>query len=475
MKSIQPTSHTDKGLSPASSTKKFFKARMSKDARFDGVFFTAVETTGIYCRPICPANPPLEKNVSYFDTAVAASLAGFRPCLRCHPDSAPKPSEHTASRSVFSRALKLIQQGALQDQSLETLASRLDISSRHLRDVFQKELGISPKRYAIYQQCLFAKQLLHQSNLKVIDIAFAAGFNSVRRFNEAMQHNIGLSPREIRQATAVVSSELKLQMHYRPPYAWKKLFSFLSARTIDGLEWGDERLYGRTIAYGSTIGYFEVSAKPEKHCFEFTLQLNELKNLYAITQHLRGVFDLDAPMQYIDADLHRYIGKHIKYQKGLRIPGIWNSFEAGMRAVLGQQVSVGAARNLVTALVENLGQEFKSNSSSARFLFPQPQAVLDSDLAFFRMPQARKDTLRRLADHYLNSSEPDDVDQWLDLKGIGPWTANYVKLRASKDPDIWLAGDAGLKNALKGVESMPDIELASPWRSYLTFQLWNQL
>ena len=475
MNSIEPSLQINKGISSASSKKKFFKARMSKDARFDGVFFTAVKTTGIYCRPICPANPPLEKNVIYFDTAVGAALAGFRPCLRCHPDSAPRLAGHLDTQSLFSRALKLIQQGALQDQSLENFASGLGISSRHLRDVFKKELGISPKRYAIYQQCLFAKKLLHQSNLKVIDIAFAANFNSVRRFNEAMRQHIGLSPREIRQGKATASKQLKLQMHYRPPYAWKQLLSFLSARTIDGLEWGDGQYYGRTIRYGSTTGYFEVLAKPEKHCFEFILQLNELKNLYAITQRLRVLFDLDAPIQHIDGDLNRFIGKQIKYQKGLRIPGIWNSFEAGVRAILGQQVSVGAVRNLVTALVENLGEEFKAGHPSGRLLFPEPAAVLNSELAFFRMPQARKDTLRRLAEHYLNSSEPDNIDQWLDLKGIGPWTANYVKLRASKDPDIWLAGDAGLKNALKGVDSMPDIELAKPWRSYLTFQLWNQL
>lgn len=472
---VQPTPQLPNSKAFATRLKRYSKARLSRDARFDGVFFTAVKTTGIYCRPICPANPPLGKNVRYFDTAIGAAVAGFRPCLRCRPDSAPHSSAWLGTKTSFNRALKLIQQGALQEQSLESLANRLGMSSRYLRDLFNKELGTSPKRYAIYQQCLFAKQLLHQSNLKITDIAFAAGFNSVRRFNEAMLAHIGLSPSKIRQRESTVDNRLKLRLHFRPPYAWRNVFAFLNTRAIAGLEWGNERRYGRTIRYGDTTGYFEVLAKPSANYLEFTLQLSDVKNLYSVTQRLRALFDLDAPIQDIDQNLIKLVAGQINYQKGLRVPGIWNSFEAGVRAVLGQQVSVGAARNLVAALVENLGEDVQFGTSPARYLFPEPSAVLNSDLAFFRMPQARKDTLHRLAEHFLSSADPDDIDAWLELKGIGPWTTNYVKLRASKDPDIWLGGDAGLKNALKGVSQMPDLELASPWRSYLTFQLWNQL
>ncbi len=479
MQFVKPSVQTGNQIAPQikieASIKKYANARIAKDARFDGVFFIGVKTTGIYCRPICPANPPLEKNVAYYETAIAASLAGFRPCLRCRPDSAPQSCAWLGTKTSFNRALKLIQQGALQQHSIEQLASRLGMSSRHLRSLFNEELGTSPKRYAIYQQCLFAKQLLHQSNLKITDIAFASGFNSVRRFNEAMQQNMGLSPREIRKGNSTHTNGLKLQLHYRPPYAWRNMFAFLNARTIGGLEWAGQSSYGRTIRYRDTIGYFEVSAKPEKNCLEFSLHLSELKDLYSITQRLRELFDLDAPIQKIDQHLIALLGSQINYQAGLRIPGIWEPFEAGVRAILGQQVSVGAARNLVTAFVENLGQKVQFDTPAACYMFPEPSSVASSDLSFFRMPQARKDTLRRLAEHFLTSPEPDNIDAWLDLKGIGPWTANYVKLRASKDPDIWLAGDAGLKNALKGVDRMPAIELASPWRSYLTFQLWNQL
>lgn len=450
------------------------RARRARDARFDGRFFTAVKTTGIYCRPICPAKTPLEKNVEYYDSAHSASQSGYRPCLRCRPESAPHSPAWLGTQSSLNRALTLIQAGALQNQSLPDLSARLGMSDRHLRALFKRELGTSPKHYAIHQQCLFAKQLLHESSLKITDVALAAGFNSVRRFNEAMKQHIGLNPREIRQSTSSAKNTLSLKLAYRPPYAVSKVFSFLQARTIDGLEWGGSDCYGRTFCLDDTVGYFEIVPHVSDNAFVVTLQLNKIQHLYRLVQRLRRLFDLDARIQEIDRDLQSLFGQQIHYQPGLRVPGIWSTFEAGVRAVLGQQVSVGAARNLVTTMVDHLGQPVSFDNTPARYLFPAPEAVADSQLDFFRMPQARKDTLRRLADHVINSPEPDHIDAWLTIKGIGPWTANYVKLRASKDPDVWLAGDAGLKNALKNIERMPDIELAKPWRSYLTFQLWNQ-
>lgn len=456
-------------------TARFANARKARDARFDGVFFIGVKTTGIYCRPICPANSPLEKNVEYYDTAVGAAQAGFRPCLRCRPDSAPQSCAWLGTDTSFHRALNLINEGALQNGSISQLADRLGMSDRYLRELFQQKLGTSPKKYAIYQQCLFAKQLLHESDLSVTDIAYASGFSSVRRFNEAMKQQIGLAPRDIRKSDPNVAGGISLKMYYRPPYAWENLLGFLQSRVIDGLEWACETSYSRTIQYGDSKGYFTISVAPDKNRFDLSVNLNDYRYLNPITQRIRSLFDVDAPIDRVDQQLQKELAGGLDYQEGLRVPGLWNNFEAGVRAILGQQVSIGAAKNLVTTFVQELGEPMRFTDTPAQFLFPQPESVIHSDLSFFKMPQSRKDTIRRLADHFITAEEPNDIDQWLAIKGIGPWTVNYVKMRASKDPDIWLAGDAGLKNALKQIDQLPDIEAMRPWRSYLTLQLWNQL
>lgn len=467
------------------------RARKSRDARFDGLFFIAVKTTGIYCRPICPANSPLEKNVEYHHSAVSAAQAGFRPCLRCRPDSAPHSCAWMGSQTTFQRALNLINEGALQDSSITALAARLGISDRYLRDLFQQNLGTSPKKYAIYQQCLFAKQLLHESALTITDIAYASGFNSVRRFNEAIKEQIGLAPRDIRKSQRAVSGNLQLKLHYRPPFAWTHTLRFLQNRIIPGLEWIDEETYSRTIRYGETRGYFSVRNQSQDHCLRLTLHLDDYRHLNPITQRIRALFDVDAPINQIDSQLSVVLNNHcMHYLRGLRIPGIWNHYEAGVRAILGQQVSVKQATKLVSTLVEELGEDWHVQDEPSRKLFPKPEAVNEHSLDFFRMPQSRKDTIRRLSEHFVVADDPDNIDNWLKLKGIGSWTVNYVKIRAAKHPDVWLAGDVGVNNALKllgtsldggakaidsGAAKALDLGAAKPWRSYLTFHLWNQL
>lgn len=453
----------------------YSRARLARDARFDGVFFTAVKTTGIYCRPICPASPPLEKNVEYHHSAVSAANSGFRPCLRCRPDSAPESCAWLGSETSFQRAFKLINQGVLQDHSLPELAERLGMTDRYLRELFQTHLGTSPKKYANYQQCLFAKKLLHESSLAIADVAFAAGFNSVRRFNEAFKSELGLAPSDVRKSSKPPTAAIVLFLSYRPPYAWAFLHKFLQRRLIDGVEWSDDNSYCRTISFRDSKGHFKVSADELKNRLKFEIFLDSSKHLNLIASKLRSLFDLDAPIHQIDQHLTSQVGAFIDYQEGLRVPGIWGSFEAGVRAVLGQQVSVGAAQKLVTTMVDELGEEITLQDGSLKRLFPKPQSVVDSNLAFFKMPQSRKDTIHRLSEHFIHDEDPDDIDRWLELKGVGPWTVNYVKLRASKDPDVWLAGDAGLKNAIKAVGKEPNLDVVRPWRSYLTMQMWNQL
>ena len=451
------------------------RARLARDARFDGQFFTAVKTTGIYCRSICPASPPLEKNVDYYLSAIAAAQAGFRPCLRCRPDSAPHSNAWLGSQTTFQRALMLLAQAEPENNSISKLACRLGISDRYLRELFTTHIGVSPKKYLIYQQCLFAKQLLHETALPVTQIAFAAGFNSVRRFNEAMQQQLSLTPTQIRKSDRRVASKLNLKLFYRPPFAWQHTHQFLVKRVIVDLEWSDQNSYSRTFRYRDCKGYFTITNIAAQHHLLLSIDVDDYRYLHSIVQRIRVLFDVDAPIQQIDQQLRAQLPSDFGYLPGLRVPGIWNEFEAGIRAILGQQVTVTQAQNLVTALVENLGDDLIIKGQISRKLFPEPEQVCNQSLGFLRMPQARKDTILRLAEYFVSEPASNNVDDWLVLKGIGPWTINYVKMRASKDPDIWLAGDAGINNALKGFNSELDTHRIKPWRSYLTMQLWNQL
>ncbi len=446
------------------------KARLSRDPRFDGKFFTAVKTTGIYCRPICPATTPKEENVTYFSSAIEAANAGYRPCLRCRPDSAPGSPAWKGVNTTLDRAIRLIDEGVLQDHSLHGLAERLGISDRYLRALFKKYLGISAKQYALYQQCLFAKKLLHQTKLPIIQVSLASGFNSVRRFNDCFQTLLSITPSQIRRAGATKSKALQLQLSYRPPYDWSYVHDFLMARAIPALEWCDEKSYGRTFEWLGNIGSFTAKHIEDKNKFDVTIELDDITHLRVIINNIRRILDLDVDIQAVEQDLRHCCGDALLIKTGLRLPGIWNMFEAGIRAILGQQISVVAACRLVATLVAELGQ-----SSGKNQLFPLPQSIAGSDLDFLKIPASRKQTLRNLAQHYIDSDNPNDPQQWLALKGIGPWTVDYAQLRGLSDPDIYLAGDLAIKKAMMKSTHHFNPEQASPWRSYLTFQLWNQL
>jgi len=446
------------------------KARLSRDPRFDGKFFTAVKTTGIYCRTICPVFPPKEKNVLYFATAVECANAGFRPCLRCRPDSAPDSSAWKGVSTTLERAINLINEGALQNGSLPLLAERLGISDRYLRQLFTKHIAMSPKAYALYQQCLFAKQLLHQTDLPITQIALASGFASVRRFNDCFQSQLKLTPTQMRKSGGSQASGLQLKLYYRPPYNWSNMQNTLSSRAISGLEWCDEQSYGRTIEWLGCVGRFTAKHNEHSHFFDVSIELNNLKYLKPVIHNIRRILDLNVDMQAVEQDMQSCFPDDFIINSGIRLPGIWSLFEAGVRAVLGQQISVVAARNLVEVLVHSLGEKIEDN-----WLFPTPESIVSSDLAFFKMPGSRKQTLRNLAQHYIDNDKPNDPKEWLNLKGIGPWTVEYSQLRGLSEPDIFLAGDLGVKKAMVNLKPDIDIEQAAPWRSYLTFQLWSQL
>ncbi|WP_085906503.1 DNA-3-methyladenine glycosylase 2 family protein [Kiloniella majae] len=446
------------------------KARLSRDPRFDGKFFTAVKTTGIYCRTICPVYPPKEKNVLYFPSAVEAANAGFRPCLRCRPDSAPGSPAWKGTNATLDRAIRLIDEGALQDGSLEKLADQLGITDRYLRRLFDKSLGISPKAYALYQQCLFAKQLLHQTNLPIIQVAFASGFKSLRRFNDCFKTHLKLTPSQVRKKGQSASNILQLNLYYRPPYDWSSMQRFLLKRAISKLEWCDETSYGRTFNWLGSLGHFTARHDSAKNRFIVTIGLDDLSHLKAVVANIRRVLDMNVDIQAIESDIEGCIRPLFPLKSGLRLPGIWSSFEAGVRAILGQQISVTAAHELVRTLVEELGNSIGDNK-----IFPSPESLVESDFDFLKIPMSRKKTLRNLAQHYLDHDTPDDLSTWHKLEGIGPWTIGYVQMRGQSDPDVYLDSDLGVKNALQKYTTAINSDMAAPWRSYLTLQLWNQL
>ena len=448
-------------------------ARLSRDSRFDGKFFTAVLTTGIYCRPICPATPPKEENVQYFETAVAAANAGFRPCLRCRPDSAPGSSAWAGTDTTLRRAVRLIHEGALADGSLVELADRLGISDRYLRKLFQQKLGVSPKQYALYQQLLLAKQLLHRSRLPITDIALATGFGSVRRFNDCFAKNFRLTPSAIRRSDAAQTAsptKVELFIGYRPPFRWDLFHGFVSHRLIAGLEWLGDDCYGRTFEYQGVCGHFTLVHRPARHGFELCIESDAPLNLMPVVHRIRRMLDLDCDSEQVTDALSCYPALAPHLVSGLRIPGVWTPFEAGIRAILGQQVSVKAATNLVTQLVAAYG-----GHSGQRRVFPTPAQLAVADMDILKMPNSRRQTLTAFSRYQLDHPETTELDDWLAIKGIGPWTVNYAKMRGQGDCDIWLGSDLGVKNALKrqGIEIDP--ELAAPWRSYLTLQLWQLL
>ncbi|WP_105214311.1 DNA-3-methyladenine glycosylase 2 family protein [Pseudoalteromonas sp. T1lg22] len=441
------------------------KARLSRDKRFDGLFYVAVRSTGIYCRPICPAPAAKEQNVEYFEHAHLAAQAGFRPCLRCRPDASPGSYPWLGAQTTALRAKRLIDQGHWSNGGAEALSARLGVSSSYLNQLFKKHYGIAPGQYALFSQCQFAKQLLQQTQLPITEIAFAAGFNSVRRFNDAFKKLMQLTPSAIRTKAQFDAGSISLFLSFRPPYDWQAMQAFFNKRLVAPMEWITAESYGRAFTYQGAKGEFTAHYQDKKQGFRVEISLDNWHCLQGVVANIRRVLDLDADTQVINGQLQSAVGEQFALTPGLRLPGMWDPFEAGIRAVLGQQVSVGAARTLTTTLVKELGEQGR--------YFPTAKQMAASELAFFKMPERRREALRDLS-AYVAEHGSADLDAWLAIKGIGPWTVNYAKMRGSSDPDIYLGGDLGVQKALAGFSGI-DIERAAPFRTYLTFQLWQQL
>ncbi|MCL1139879.1 Ada metal-binding domain-containing protein [Shewanella pneumatophori] len=480
------------------------KARLTRDPRFDGQFFIGVVTTKIYCRPICPAVSPKEQNVRYFDTALQAANAGLRPCLRCRPDSAPQSYAWKGTQTTLDRAKALIDSGAMSGQdgeTVESLSIRLGISSRYLRKLFQDKLGTSVKSYAQYQQLMLAKQLLHQTKLSITQVAFAAGFNSIRRFNEVFQQTLQLTPSDLRKKATITSDATKaelletkgrialnLQLSFRPPFSWPEQHHFYQVRAVQNMEWlNDELSYGRSFTINEVSGYFNARLDSAANLFNVEIVLEDdsaLAQLGLIINEIRRVLDLNANIAQIDNALRELTPISSLMRKGLRLPGVWSAFEAGCRAVLGQQVSIVQASKLLNQLVLAYGEERTIGDRRVK-LFPTPAVIATAELNELRMPGARKKALNALA-QFVTENPDTDLADWLSIKGIGPWTVAYAKMRGQSDPDVLLCGDLVVKKRIlalyaeQGLKCDNYTEITeslakqiAPWGSYLTFQLWS--
>jgi AraC family transcriptional regulator, regulatory protein of adaptative response / DNA-3-methyladenine glycosylase II len=443
---------------------QYRQARLSRDARFDGLFFVAVKTTGIFCRPICPATPPKEQNVAYYAMAQLAMQAGYRPCLRCRPESAPHSFAWKGVDTTVERGLMLLAEHP--DLSVAEISAKLGITDRYFRQLFQQKLGISPKQYQLFEQLLFAKQLLHQSALTVEHIAQASGFLCARRLQDNLKRHTSLTPSQIRQIPRRPSQLIEVELPFRPPYNWPHVRDFLARRAVAEMEEVKPGSYARTFSLNTCKGWFSATYQATKTCFTISLEIDKLSHVKTVLAEISRILDLNADTKQISEQLLSSGLSENTLINGLRIPGIWSTFEAGCRAILGQQISVTAAVKLVATLVKELGER-----EQQKFYFPAPAAVAESDLSFLRMPESRKATLRSFAAHCALEDVNTDLDAWKSIKGIGPWTIAYAKMRGQSQPDIWLDKDLVIKKQLATLHI--DAERVRPWRSYLTFQLWS--
>jgi AraC family transcriptional regulator of adaptative response / DNA-3-methyladenine glycosylase II len=472
-----------------------YRAISLRDARFDGRFFTGVKTTGIYCRPICPARTPRSENVTFYPTAAAAQEAGFRPCLRCRPETAPDLGAWRGTSNTVSRGLALIEMGALDEGDVDALASRLGVGERHLRRLFRQHLGASPVAIAQTRRVLLAKQLLHETRLPMIEVAFAAGFGSVRRFNETFLALFGRPPGELRRASgAEVSAgprgEICLLLRYHPPYDWPAMLEFLRRRAIPGIESVTDGRYARSLQMDGAQG--TVAVEPtDGNALRATVRFPKLSALPAIIARLRRVFDLASDPVPIAAHLAQdpTLAPLIRARPGLRVPGAWDGFELAIRAVLGQQITVTAAVGLAGRLVAAHGKRLAEPDGELTHVFPQPGALAKADLTSLGMPRSRAATLSAVAAAALEDTHLFDATRELEdavlrlrsIHGVGEWTAQYIALRQLREPDAFPAADVGLMRAMERQEgraysSAELLERAKawrPWRAYAAQHLWT--
>lgn len=472
-------------------------ARQARDPRFDGRFFVGVLTTGIYCRPVCPVRVPKKENVQLYRSAAAAAAAGFRPCLRCRPESSPGTPAWSGSSWKVSRALQLIDQGMLDDGSVEDLAAQLDVGARQLGRLFQQHLGASPVEVAQTRRLHFAKKLLDETNLNLSEICFASGFGSVRRFNAVFNKIYGRSPKELRQRRLArlrpessESDAIEIKLSYRPPFDWRSMLEFLAYRAIPGVEAVTETSYARSFVLDGKQGDFLAEFGTGENEVRVRIRFPQTRQLYHIIDRIRSLFDLRADSVLIGEHLakDKLLEPMVRQYPGLRVPGCWDGFEVAVRAILGQQVTVKAASTLVSRIVHRHGEAYEAALSGLSHTFPGPSVLRTADLTGLGIVGQRMNAIQELAAK-LDSGELQidcgiDTRQFIDsvcaVKGIGEWTAHYIAMRALNDPNAFPHSDLILRRAADpSGETMTARQLLArsepwqPWRAYTVILLWR--
>lgn len=469
-----------------------YRALSARDHRFDGLFYVGVTTTGIYCRPICPARTPGPKRCLFFARAAEAERAGFRACFRCRPELAPGHAPVDSTPRLVRAAAARIEAGYLNEHSVDELAAALGVTARHLRRAMESALGVSPVELAQTRRLALAKQLLQDTALPLAEIAFAAGFQSVRRFNALASARFGRPPSALRAAHGNAAADgITLRLDYRAPLAWDELLGFLGGRAIPGVEVVAGGSYRRAVELGGHAGWLAVTADDGRPALRAQVSTSLAPVLMDVASRLRSLFDLDARPDAIAGALgrDRSLAPLLSARPGLRVPGAFDGFEAAVRAILGQQVSVRGATTLSGRVVERFGRPLPLSWDGPSRAFPTAAELAAAPVADVRaigMPEKRAETIVALA----RAADAGDVDlsrgadpaELMDalqrIPGIGPWTAHYLAMRVARWPDAFPGGDLALRKALgvtttRAAESRADTW--RPWRAYAVMHMWSSL
>ncbi|MFC4786779.1 DNA-3-methyladenine glycosylase 2 family protein [Nocardioides sp. MAHUQ-72] len=474
-----------------------YRAVKSRDRRFDGVFYTAVRTTGIYCRPSCPARTPAFANVTFHPSAASAQAAGYRACKRCLPDATPGSPDWDVAATAAGRAMRLIADGVVDREGVDGLARRVGYTPRHLSRILAAELGAGPLALARARRAQTARVLIETTELTYADVAFAAGFSSVRQFNDTLREVYAASPTELRgrRGGRPATGTVTMRLAVRTPFAGRALLDFLAYHLVPGVEVAGDGWYARTLdlPHGPGTVRLDVGDALEEGQTAFvaaTFELHDLRDTAAAVERTRRLVDADCDPLAVDQHFagDPVIGPLVRRQPGLRVPGQVDGDEVAIRTVIGQQVSVVGACTVTGRLVAEHGRPVQSSIPGLSHLFPTPEALADVDPESLPMPRARGRALvglaRSLASGQVALDRGPDRDgvraALLELPGIGPWTADYVALRALAHPDVFLPTDVGVRNALTGLGHDPAAAVARqddwrPWRSYALMHLWNTL
>lgn len=460
----------------------YYKAMLARDPRFDGKFFVGVKTTGIYCRPVCPAKPKRE-NVEFFHSHLEAERAGYRPCLRCRPESAPKSPAWIGTSALVQRALKMLHSQEVLDFNEDDFAAQFGVSARHLRRLFMNEIGKTPKQLSFENRLNLTRKLIAETSLPIAEAALAGGFNSIRRFNDAFKERFKKSPRDIRRSKIHRDQKLRIHLPYRPPFDFEGLMKTYKNHRMGQLEWFENNKMTRVVNFNDQVGTVTISNISDESSLEVEIDFPDTSAVIYILSRVRAMFDLDSDPVIVanslekDPDLKKWLKKY----PGIRLPSGWEGFEIAVATILGQLVSVERGRALVEDLIEMIGTESNFIREDKKIkLFPTPQQIIDADLENLKTTRVRKETLKAFSQGLLNkdiSLEPtQDVEKFikdlLKIRGIGPWTAHYMALKVLRSTDTFPGTDLILARALE-VHHPEMLDRVRPWRGYAAALFWR--